>query len=65
MNRREEEKAALARKAAEAQFALNTKKTTAVPSEREMELEALALKTARLRALRLARESAKSRVPRR
>ena len=58
MNRLAEERAALARKAADAQFILKSKKVASVPSEREMEREALVLKTARLRALRLAKESA-------
>ena len=66
MNRRAEKNAALARKAAEALLALKAKEgATAAPTEREIELEADALKTARLRALRLAKESAEMQPSRR
>ncbi len=63
MNRREEEKAASARKSADAQFKVKKSETAAIPSEREMEREAVARKTARLRALRLAKEQGLAKEP--
>ena len=63
MNRREEEKAAQARKAASAQFSVKKRDIPRVISEREQELEAQAAKIAQLRALRLAKEAADQAAP--
>jgi hypothetical protein len=60
MNRREEERAAQARKAAAGIFRSEKKNIPRVLSEREDELAAQALKTSRLRALRLAQAAVAS-----
>lgn len=57
MNRREEGKAATARKAASALFKVEKKVVPRVILEREEALAAQALKTAQLRALRLEKEA--------